>query len=160
MAQGGNRAGPAAGEAAWRAAVRVVRAADTAGAMTGPGGSGRATLFDFAGTGGGPPDLAGRTWIGRVVQAAGSNTGPHHHGRHEAVIHVLQGHAEIRWGARLEYMAGIGPGDSVYFAPFVPYQERNLSAAMPVEYLVVRSDGERIVEALDIVPAAQPQAAG
>lgn len=136
----------------WRTAVRVTRGADLQQAMGGADAPGRATLFDFAGSGGG-----NKTWIGRVVQAPGSDTGPHRHGRHEVMIHVLRGAAEIRWGATLEFAARIGPGDSVYFAPFVPHAERNLSAADPVEYLVVRSDGERIVEPLDIVSAADPE---
>lgn len=148
-----------AGMADWRDAVRVMRGADLQQAMGGPDTPGRGTLFDFAGTGGG-----NKTWVGRVVQAPasdpGGDTGPHRHGRHEVMIHVLRGHAEIRWGARLEFAARVGPGDSVYFAPQVPHAERNLSADAPVEYLVVRSDGERIVEPLAISPVAEPERVG
>lgn len=114
---------------------------------------GRTTVFDFAGIGGG----GDRAWIGSVTVAPGSNTGPHDHGRHEVVVYVVKGRSEIRWGARLEYAAEIGPGDAVYFAPFVPHQERSLETAETVEYLVVRSDNEKIVHRLgDVVPVETP----
>jgi len=141
----------------WRDAVRVVRGADMQAAMGGADNPGRATVFDFAGIGGGGKTWIAKTWIGRVVQAPGSDTGPHRHGRHEVMIHVLRGRAEIRWGGALEFAAATGPGDSVYFSPQVPHAERNLSAAEPVEYLVIRSDGERIVEALAIAPVDSPE---
>lgn len=120
--------------------------------MRGPSGTGRATAFDFAGTG------AQRTWIGRVTVKPGANTGPHHHGRHEALIYVISGRTEIRWGERLEFAAEVGAGDVVYFAPQVPHQERNLSAAETVEFLVVRSDNEKIAVNLDIRPVEIPEA--
>src|SRR5262249_10218022 len=108
-------------ETSWRDAVTVVRA-DALHAQRGASGLGRVTAFDFAGSGG------QRTWIGTVVQPPGANTGPHHHGRHEVAIYVVQGRSEIRWGERLEYAVEIGPGDFVYFAPAVPHQEINLAA--------------------------------
>jgi uncharacterized RmlC-like cupin family protein len=64
---------------------------------------------------------------------------------------------EIRWGERLEYVANVGPGDFVYFAPYVPHQERNSSAREPVDFLVIRSDNERIVVTLDIEPVEEPE---
>jgi uncharacterized RmlC-like cupin family protein len=62
------------------------------------------------------------------------------------------------WGESLEFLADVGPGDFVYFAPYVPHQERNPDERDPVEFLVVRSDNERIVVALDVLPSAQPEA--
>jgi len=142
--------GMAAGK--WRNdGVRVVRGAALTEAMRGPSGSGRATAFDFTGSGG------EKTWIGTVTLAPGAVTGAHHHGRHEVAVYVVKGRSEIRWGERLEFVADVGPGDFVYFAPYVPHQERNADARAPVEFLVVRSNNERIVVALDVVPAAQPQ---
>ena len=66
------------------------------------------------------------------------------------------GRSRIRWGERLEFAADVGPSDFVYFAPFVPHQELKLDAAQPVEFIVVRSDNERIAVSLDIEPAAKP----
>lgn len=133
----------------WRTdGVKVVRTASLAEAKR---RTGRATAFDFAGVGG------QATWIGGVTMQPNANTGPHHHGRHEVMIYVVRGRSEIRWGERLEFAAAIGPGDFVYFAPFVPHQERNLNAGDTVEFVVVRSDNERIAVPLDFVPAETPE---
>lgn len=119
--------------------------------MHGPSGTGRATAFDFTGTGG------QRTWLGRVTLKPGVQTGAHHHGRHEVAVYVISGSPEIRWGERLEFVAQVAAGDFVYFAPNVPHQERNPSAVEPVEFLVVRSDNERIVVNLEVEPAERPE---
>jgi uncharacterized RmlC-like cupin family protein len=136
----------------WRPAVRVVRGADLDAGMTGPGGSGRATIFDFSGEG----DEG--TWIGSVVIPAGLATGMHRHGHHEVSLSVITGRVEIRWGERLEFLAEAGPGDHVYFAPFVPHQERNLSETETARFLVVRTGGERIAEPLPGETAARADA--
>jgi uncharacterized RmlC-like cupin family protein len=39
----------------------------------------------------------------------------------------------------------------------VPHQERNLDAGETVDFVVVRSDNERIVVDLDVVPIEQPE---
>jgi|ERR1700736_1061522 uncharacterized RmlC-like cupin family protein len=131
----------------WRTdGVTVVRGA----AML---GKGRATAFDFAGSGG------RETWIGTVTMQPNAKTGAHHHGRHEVAIYVVKGRSQIRWGEQLEYAAEIGPGDFVYFAPFVPHQELNLSASETVDFVVVRSDNGGIVVKLDdVVPVEEPEA--
>lgn len=111
----------------WRAdGVRVVRGQALATAMRRPSGTGRATAFDFAGTGG------KETWIGAVTLPPGAKTGAHHHGRHEVGVYVVKGRSEIRWGERLEFAAEVGPGDFVYFAPYVPHQELNSTPARPL----------------------------
>jgi uncharacterized RmlC-like cupin family protein len=131
----------------WRTdGVTVVRAA----AML---GKGRATAFDFAGSGG------RETWIGTVTMQPNAKTGAHHHGRHEVAIYVVKGRSQIRWGERLEYAAEVGPGDFVYFAPYVPHQELNLDAKETVDFVVVRSDNGGIVVKLDdVVPVEEPEA--
>jgi uncharacterized RmlC-like cupin family protein len=135
----------------WRDAVKVVRATFLTQSMQGPGGSGRATVFDFAGVGG------KQTWIGSVVLQPGGITGAHHHGRHEVAIYIAKGTVEIRWGDKLEFAANVGPGDFVYFTPGVPHQERNLSDSEAVDFVVVRSDNERIAVGLDCTPAEDPE---
>lgn len=134
----------------WRDGVAVVRA-DALSQAKRDSGIGRATAFDFTGSGG------HQTWIGGVTLKPGGITGAHHHGRHEVVVHVVSGRSEIRWGERLEFAADVGPGDLVYFAPHVPHQERNLDTREPVEFLVVRSDNERIVVPLDVAPVEAPE---
>ena len=135
----------------WRDSVRVVRAGSLEALVSDPSGTGRATVFDFAGTG------AERTWVGRVRVKPGSITGAHHHGRHEVMIYVISGRTEIRWGDRLEFAAELDPGDFVYFSPHVPHQERNLSAHETVELLVVRSDNEKIAVKLDVSAIERPE---
>jgi uncharacterized RmlC-like cupin family protein len=136
----------------WRTdGVTVVRGTSLAASMREPGAKGRATVVDFSGAGG------HKTWIGTVTVRPGGVTGAHHHGRHEVAIYVARGLSEIRWGERLEFAAEVGPGDFVYFAPHVPHQERNLSDTDPVEFVVVRSDNERIAVTLDVVPVEHPE---
>jgi len=136
----------------WRIdGVTVVRAESLNTAMRGPSGTGRATAFDFAGTGG------QETWIGTVTLQPNAKTGAHHHGRHEVAVYVVKGRSQIRWGERLEFAAEVGPGDFVYFAPYVPHQELNLDASETLDFVVVRSDNAGIVVKLDVVPVEQPE---
>jgi uncharacterized RmlC-like cupin family protein len=136
----------------WRTdGVKVVRADTLNRVMFGPSGTGRATAFDFTGTGG------RETWIGTVALQPHAKTGAHHHGRHEVAVYVVKGRGQIRWGGRLEFAAEVSLGDFVYFAPYVPHQELNLEANERLEFVVVRSDNERIVVNLDIVPVEHPE---
>lgn len=136
----------------WReTGVRVARAASLEAALRDPLGTGRATAVDFQGAEGSKP------WIGLASHKPNAVTGAHHHGRHEVAIYVARGRGEIRWGERLEFATEIGPGDFVYFAPFVPHEERNLSEDEPLDFVVVRSDDERIVVKLDVVPVERPE---
>ena len=137
--------------AKWRDGVTVVRGESLDRAMRGPSGTGRVTAFDFAGTGG------RETWVGTITLRPKVNTGAHHHGRHEVAIYVVKGRSEIRWGERLEFAAEVGAGDFVYFAPFVPHQEFNVDASEAVDFVVVRSDNEKIVVNLDVVPVERPE---
>jgi uncharacterized RmlC-like cupin family protein len=139
-----------AGTVNWQTSgVKFVRAHSIQSAMPGPTGMGRATAFDFAGTGG------RETWIGAVTLQPGSKTGAHHHGRHEVAVYVVKGRGQIRWGERLEFASEVNPGDFAYFPPYVPHQELNLSNDATLDFVVVRSDNERIAIDLDIVPAEQ-----
>jgi uncharacterized RmlC-like cupin family protein len=134
----------------WRTGVRVVRGQSLDALIRTPG-SGRATIFDFAGTGG------QKTWIGAVTLPPRTDTGLHHHGRHEVMIYVVRGRSQIRWGERLEFAADLGPSDFAYFAPYVPHQEANFDAREPVEFVVVRSDNERIAIKLAGAVVDQPE---
>jgi uncharacterized RmlC-like cupin family protein len=136
----------------WRAnGVTVVRGQSLDTIMRGPSGSGRVTAFNFAGAGG------RETWIGAVTLPPNANTGAHHHGRHEVAVYVVKGRSQIRWGEQLEFAAEIGPGDFVYFAPYVPHQELNLDGSETLDFVVVRSDDEKIAVPLALVPVDQPE---
>jgi uncharacterized RmlC-like cupin family protein len=138
-------------EAKWRTGVKVVRAAAQAATRLGPAGTGRATVVDYVGSGG------QKTWIGTVTLKPQGKIGTHHHGRHEVTIYVVKGRSEIRWGEQLEFAADVGPGDFVYFAPYVPHQEFNPDESEPVDFVVVRSDNEKIVVPLDDKPLERPE---
>ena len=135
----------------WREGVTVVRAIWLDAQLHASGSTGRATAFNFAGTGGEP------TWIGRVSLKPNTKTGAHHHGCHEVMVYVVSGRTEIRWGDRLEFATNVGAGDLVYFSPYVPHQEQNLSDSETVEFLVVRSDDQKIVVGLDVAPVERPE---
>ncbi len=140
--------------AKWRTdGVKVVRAATLDMAMRGPGGTGRATVFDFLGN----ADSQGKTWVGTVTNPPSHNTGPHNHGRHEAALYVVHGRGQIRWGEHLEFAAEISAGDFAYFPPFVPHQELNLSPTDRFDFVVVRSDNAKITNALEIAPVSEPE---
>jgi uncharacterized RmlC-like cupin family protein len=90
--------------------VKVVRAAAISE-------KGRATAFDFAGSGG------SKIWMGTVTLPPNGRTGAHHHGTHEVAVYVSKGRSQIRWGEHLEFTTDVGPGDFVYFAPMCPIKK-------------------------------------
>src|SRR5918998_4925550 len=60
---------------------------------------------------------AQKIWAGTVHIHPNAKTGAHHHGALESVIYVLKGHARMRWGERLEYVAEAGPGGFIFVPP-------------------------------------------
>jgi uncharacterized RmlC-like cupin family protein len=113
-------------------------------------GMNRAAAINFARVG------AQKIWAGTVSIFANAKTGAHHHGALESVIYVVRGHARMRWGDRLEYVAEAGPGDFIYVPPYVPHQEINASSDEMLECVLVRSDNEAVVVNLDIEPVEEP----
>ena len=100
---------------------------------------------------------ADKLWAGTVNIQPNAKTGAHHHGALESVIYVVNGHARMRWGEQLEFVAEAGPGDFIYVPPFVPHQEINASIDEPLFCVLVRSDQEPIVINLDIEPVEAPE---
>jgi uncharacterized RmlC-like cupin family protein len=136
----------------WRAeGVRVVRhdTLDSNTAQT-PGMQ-RAAAIDHARVG------AQKIWAGTVTIHPNAKTGAHHHGALESVIYIVRGHARMRWGDRLEFVAEAGPGDFIYVPPYVPHQEINASTDEPLECVLVRSDNEAVVVNLDIAAVEAPE---
>jgi len=72
------------------------------------------------------------------------------------VLYIVRGRARMRWGDNLEYVADADPGDFIYVPPYVPHQEMNARADIPVEAVVVRSGQEPIVVNLDIISPEPP----
>ena len=99
---------------------------------------------------------AQKLWAGTVSIQPSAKTGAHHHGHLESIIYVLRGHARMRWGVRLEFLAEAGPGDFIYVPPYVPHQEINASESERLECVLARSDNEAVVINLDIAAVEQP----
>jgi uncharacterized RmlC-like cupin family protein len=131
--------------------VRVVRADNLDTNTPQTPGMNRAAAINYARVG------AQKLWAGTVTIHPNAKTGAHHHGALESVIYVLRGHARMRWGDQLEYVAEAGPGDFIYVPPYVPHQEINASVQEPLECVLVRSDNEAVVINLDIAAAETPQ---
>ena len=75
----------------------------------------------------------------------GVTTGPHHHGKSESGVYLLQGACRIRFGDNLRRSINAREGDFVYIPPFAVHQEINLSSEEPAEFVVVRGSPENIV---------------
>jgi uncharacterized RmlC-like cupin family protein len=136
----------------WRSeGVRVIRH-DTLDSNTAQTpGMNRAAAIDHARVG------AQKLWAGTVTIHPNAKTGAHHHGALESVIYIVRGHARMRWGNHLEFVAEAGPGDFIYVPPYVPHQEINASTDEPLECVLVRSDNEAVVVNLDIAAAEAPE---
>ena len=105
-------------------------------------------------------DMVGaqKIWAGTVAIEPKAKTGTHHHGALESVIYIISGHARMRWGEQLEFIAEAGPGDFIFVPPFVAHQEINASDEELLSCVLVRSDQEPVVVNLDIDPAEKPEA--
>jgi uncharacterized RmlC-like cupin family protein len=101
---------------------------------------------------------AQKIWAGKVDILPNAKTGVHHHGALESVIFVVSGHARMRWGDRLEFVADAFPGDFIYVPPFVPHQEINADPEHKLECVLVRSDNEAVVVNItDVDPIEPPE---
>src|SRR5256886_17596965 len=63
---------------------------------------------------------AEKLWAGTVTIEPDAKTGAHHHGPVESIIYVVAGRPPMRWGQRLEYTAGAGPGALTSAPPYDP----------------------------------------
>ena len=99
---------------------------------------------------------AHKIWAGKVDIAPNAKTGVHHHGELESVIFVVRGHARMRWGDHLEFIADAHPGDFIFVPPFVPHQEINADPDQVLECVLVRSDNEAVVVNIDTIDPIEP----
>ena len=101
---------------------------------------------------------AQKIWAGTVRIEPDAKTGVHHHGALESVIYVVSGHARMRWGDHLEFVAEAYPGDFIFVPPYVPHQEINADPGEPLQCVLVRSDNEAVVVNLpDVAPVERPE---
>lgn len=89
-------------------------------------------------------------WMGRSHVAAGSSSGPHHHGQSETGIYVLSGHPVFTYSdGEREVRVLTAPGDFVYIPPFVPHIESNPSPDEEAVVVIARTTQEALVENLE-----------
>ncbi len=101
---------------------------------------------------------AQKIWAGTVSIAPDAKTGVHHHGELESIIYVVKGHARMRWGERLQFVAEAGPGDFIFVPPYVPHEEINADPSQTLECVLVRSDNEAVVVNItDVEPVEKPE---
>ena len=100
---------------------------------------------------------AQKIWAGTVAIAPNAKTGVHHHGELESVIYVVSGHARMRWGDHLEFVAEAAQGDFIYVPPYVPHQEINASDDVQLHCVLARSGQQGLVVNLDITPVEIPE---
>lgn len=77
---------------------------------------------------------------GSVEAPPGAAAPAHHHGDQECLITVISGQLSVRWGRGLEHTAVADAGDCVLIPAWLPHQEMNASARLPLRYVLVRDD--------------------
>src|SRR5579875_2972752 len=89
-------------------------------------------------------------WMGRTHVAAGTSSGPHHHGHSETGIFVLAGHPVFLYQEDgREIRVETAPGDFVYVPPYVGHVEANPDPAEEAVVVIARTTQEAIVVNLD-----------
>ncbi|WP_018044014.1 cupin domain-containing protein [Methylobacterium sp. 88A] len=96
---------------------------------------------------------ATRIWYGKVSNAPGYRSLPHHHGEAETGGYVLRGRARIYFGPDYAEYIDMREGDFVFVPPFMPHVEANMSSTDDLVWLTARTP-ENIVVNLDDVPDA------
>ena len=139
-------------DSVWRSkGVRIIRANELDASTAQTLGMQRRAAVTTARTG------ATKLWAGTVTIDAKAKTGAHHHGDLESVIYVVNGHARLRWGDRLEFVAEAHTGDFIYVPPYVPHQEINASEDLQLHCVLARSGQTGLVFNLDIEAAESPE---
>lgn len=89
-------------------------------------------------------------WMGFARLHPGRKVAPHHHGKSESGVYLLQGACHFAWGEDLEMAIDAHGGDFVYIPPYVVHTEQNLSFKEPVDFIVVRDAPKNIVVPVDL----------
>ena len=75
-----------------------------------------------------------------VIIPAGGRAVAHYHNGYETAIYIIQGRAETKYGAALEFSSINEAGDFLFIPPNVPHQPINLSDTEEVIAVVSRND--------------------
>ena len=134
-----------------REGIRVVRARQRSGETPETLGMNREVAISGTRTG------SRLLWAGTNRIQGGAKTGAHHHGELESIIYVVHGHALMRWGDSLEFIAKAGPGDSLHVPAWLPHQELNASREEELHSVLVRSGPEELVVNLELDAVDEPE---
>lgn len=92
-------------------------------------------------------------WFGRVSNAPGHRSPPHHHDHSETGGYVLSGHGRIYFGDDYAEFIDMFEGDFVFVPPFMPHVEVNMSTTEDLVWLTCRTP-DNLVTNLPEVPDA------
>lgn len=93
---------------------------------------------------------ATKIWFGRVYNAPGYRSLPHHHGEAETGGYVLKGAGRIYFGEGYREYIDMVEGDWVFVPPFMPHVEANMSTTEELIWLTTRTP-DNIVHNLEEV---------
>jgi len=89
-------------------------------------------------------------WFGRVANAPGTRSVPHHHGEAETGGYVVSGHARISWGGEFQHHVDMESGDFCYVPAHLVHIEANLSDTEPLVFLTCRTPDNIVVNLPDV----------
>ncbi|HNE66817.1 MAG TPA: cupin domain-containing protein [Anaerolineales bacterium] len=75
-----------------------------------------------------------------VIIPPGGRAVAHYHNGYETTIYIIKGHAETRYGEKLEHSSINEAGDFLFIPPNLPHQPINLSETEEVVAVVARND--------------------
>jgi uncharacterized RmlC-like cupin family protein len=93
---------------------------------------------------------ATRIWFGRVANAPGFRSLPHHHGEAETGGFVLHGVARIYHGEGYRSWVDMKEGDFVFVPPQMPHVEVNMSTTEDLVWLTCRTPDNIVVNLPDV----------
>ncbi|MFI6367998.1 cupin domain-containing protein [Nocardia sp. NPDC050630] len=93
---------------------------------------------------------ATKIWYGKVTNAPGYRSLPHHHGEAETGGYVLTGIARIYFGENYQEYIDMKAGDFVFVPPFMPHVEVNMSTTEELIWLTTRTPDNIVVNLPDV----------
>lgn len=108
-------------------------------------------------TGVGPQHTpATKIWFGKVSNAPGYRSLPHHHGEAETGGYVLKGKGRIYFGETYSEFLDMEEGDFVFVPPHWPHVEVNMSTTEELIWLTTRTPENIVVNLPDVDDASLP----
>lgn len=93
---------------------------------------------------------ATKIWFGKVSNAPGYRSLPHHHGEAETGGYLLSGHGRIYYGDNYAEFVDVRAGDFVFVPPFIHHIEANMSTTEGLVWLTARTPDNIVVDLPDV----------